>query len=93
LEAKSEIEANAKLVGFNSTLVRLEEITHTAHIDTDLFQFHFGSIGSFDRHIFICFRLPFQFHFGSIGRTGRPLAVVFLWRFNSTLVRLEENPA
>ncbi len=52
---------------FNSTLVRLEDYSDITHFLNGLFQFHFGSIGSY----FLTFTLPrflmFQFHFGSIG--------------------------
>ena len=54
-----------------------------------MFQFHFGSIGSFVDFVFLNWNFAFQFHFGSI---GSPLLQVFNFAsvsFNSTLVRLE----
>ena len=56
---------------FNSTLVRLEELTPEGYRQGGLFQFHFGSIGSPSRSN--CMGRPntFQFHFGSIGRRSR----------------------
>ncbi len=54
-----------------------------------MFQFHFGSIGSNKQYLFYHLSILFQFHFGSIGRLfiARPKSSLF--RFNSTLVRLE----
>ncbi len=78
--------------GFNSTLVRLEDFKSFQHCIFFMFQFHFGSIGSFLPSMRCWRSLKFQFHFGSIGSVSGTFGKYSQQSFNSTLVRLEAIP-
>ncbi len=86
------------LTGFNSSMVRLEASSmYWCLIMWSMFQFQYGSIGSFDLLIIKFWKWKFQFQYGSIGSLCRylpytcPLAVSipvwFDWK-NSSRLRL-----
>jgi len=87
--SRSNSYKNARVRSFNSTLVRLEDITKNLSGKTYKFQFHFGSIGS---HLgspfnsFINVSIPLWFDWKNMEHTS---LFHCNFRFNSTLVRLE----
>ena len=80
------------LLCFNSTMVRLKDITPSAAGAYNMFQFHYGTIKRASGVGPQGEVVRFQFHYGTIKREHLQARPAARPRFNSTMVRLKEYP-
>ena len=76
---------NCFLLNFNSTMVRLKGwALRITGIPGRRFQFHYGSIKSFENNYLTEVKSKFQFHYGSIKRSKKKLsaALIALFQFH-----------
>ena len=92
LKDYSDLPAEARFAHFNSSMVRLKELSLLLLLQQLRFQFQYGTIKSRTGSPQPLIRTGFQFQYGTIKRIGSALTQVYKADFNSSMVRLKGHP-